>query len=172
MVGANQYWPARGVRSLAISALLALVPAWYGSVRASAVTPESAPDAAPFEPLSGYFQLVALHSGKCLDVSAASQSDLAPVVQSDCHMVDDEQWRLDQLASGYYQLTAKHSGKVLDVPGASSADGTAVVQAAATEAKNSSGCSSRWAATTTASSRATAEKRWTSRALRSRAGRP
>jgi uncharacterized protein (DUF1800 family) len=78
--------------------------------------------------LSGNYQLVARHSGKCLDVSGASPDAGAPVIQWECHNGDNQQWSLKPLSDGYYQLVARHSGMALAVAGASLDDGAPVVQ--------------------------------------------
>jgi hypothetical protein len=41
----------------------------------------------------GYQQLVARHSGKCLDVSSASNADGAALVQWTCGTGANQQWR-------------------------------------------------------------------------------
>ena len=41
----------------------------------------------------GWFNLVAHHSGKCLDVYNADTVDRAPVVQFSCHNGANQRWR-------------------------------------------------------------------------------
>ena len=50
---------------------------------------------------SGYYLLVARHSGKCLDVNGASLADLASVIQWDCHEGDNQQWSVEPAGDGY-----------------------------------------------------------------------
>ena len=73
-------------------------------------------------------QIVARHSGKCLDVSYASQAHAAPVVQGTCWNGTNQQWTPRPVAGGYYELVVRHSGKCLDVAYASLAHAAPVVQ--------------------------------------------
>ncbi|WP_367318722.1 RICIN domain-containing protein [Streptomyces sp. HUAS ZL42] len=75
-----------------------------------------------------YYNLVARHSGKCLDVSDNSAADNAIVLQYTCHSGLNQQWRLRDAGNGYVQVLAQHSGKCLDVAGASTTDGAFVNQ--------------------------------------------
>jgi uncharacterized protein (DUF1800 family) len=129
MVDGKRLSCVRAARSLTCALLV--VAAGHGKiVGAGGVIPGrfAAATSSAAEPLSGYYQLVALHSGKCLDVSGASRDDLAPAIQSGCTAGEDQQWLLEQTADGYYRITAKHSGKVLEVSGASLDDAAPVVQ--------------------------------------------
>jgi hypothetical protein len=64
---------------------------------------------------SGYYALVAKHSGKSIDVSMASTSDGAPAFQYTYKSATNQQWSLVDVGSGYYKIVARHSGKVLAV---------------------------------------------------------
>jgi hypothetical protein len=75
-----------------------------------------------------WYKLVAKHSGKCLDVSAAGTADGANVQQWSDNGTPAQQWRIDAQADGTYTLTARCSGKVLDVAGGSTANGGNVQQ--------------------------------------------
>lgn len=75
-----------------------------------------------------YYNLVARHSGKCLDVSDNSAADNTVVVQYTCNSGLNQQWRLQDAGDGYVRVLAQHSGKCLDVPGASKDAGAAVNQ--------------------------------------------
>lgn len=72
--------------------------------------------------------LMAKHSRRCVDVSGASQSSGAEVVQWRCSGADNQQFDLKRRRSGVYQLVARHSGMCLDVAGGSLEDGAQVVQ--------------------------------------------
>jgi hypothetical protein len=76
---------------------------------------------------SGYYRLVARHSGKGLGVSGASTAEGAAVLQSTAGGSAAE-WELISLGSGYYRVMNRNSGKALAVQGASTASGTPVVQ--------------------------------------------
>ena len=75
----------------------------------------------------GYSRVTALHSGKCLDVAAASTDDRAEIIQWQCHGGENQQWRVEAVTGGY-QLVARHSGKCLDVSGESTNDGGSIIQ--------------------------------------------
>jgi hypothetical protein len=67
----------------------------------------------------GYFQIVAMHSNKCLDVRRSSKDDGAIVQQYACGDpgTKNQLWRLQAVGGGAYQIIAKHSSKCLDVRG-------------------------------------------------------
>ncbi|MER7277068.1 RICIN domain-containing protein [Dactylosporangium sp. NPDC000244] len=73
-------------------------------------------------------QLVARHSGKCLDVSSGSAADGARTLQYTCGTGLNQRFTVQDLGTGYVRLVARHSGKCLDVSGASTADGATVLQ--------------------------------------------
>jgi ricin-type beta-trefoil lectin protein len=79
--------------------------------------------------------LTALHSGKCLEVSAGAVTDGAPVVQSTCNGGAHQQWRfipqtLRPLPGGDpgYQLQVAHTGMCLARARTTSADGERLQQ--------------------------------------------
>ena len=78
--------------------------------------------------LAGSYELVARHSGKCLDVSGQSTDDGAQVIQSTCNGGPSQRWTLQPTADGNFLLIASHSGKALDVRAASLKDGAHVIQ--------------------------------------------
>ena len=69
----------------------------------------------PPPPAGTYYQVIAKHSGKCLDVSAASLVNGANVQQWACNGGDNQRWKLVSMGDGYNELVAKHSGKCADV---------------------------------------------------------
>jgi len=91
-------------------------------------------------PPGDLFQLVAQHSGKCLDVNGDSPDNGAIVQQWVCGGPEklNQLWSLRPLSgatpgqggtlSGTYTLVAAHSGKCLDVSQVSTADGAAIHQ--------------------------------------------
>jgi hypothetical protein len=68
-----------------------------------------------------YYNLVARHSDKCVDVQDNSAADNGHVVQYACNGGLNQQWRLEDAGDGYYRILAQHSGKCLDVEGGSTA---------------------------------------------------
>jgi hypothetical protein len=73
-------------------------------------------------------QLVARHSGKCLDVTSNSTADGARSLQYTCGGGSNQRFTVQDLGTGYVRLVARHSGKCLDVNSGSSADGATVIQ--------------------------------------------
>jgi len=74
------------------------------------------------------YEIVAKHSGKCLDVEGARPDDGTNVQQWACGGGPNQRWRLVSVGDGYYKIVAVHSGKCLDVAGASYDDGANVIQ--------------------------------------------
>ena len=78
-------------------------------------------------------RITAKHSGKCLDVSAASRQDGAALAQYACHTGDNQRFSAESTGDGYMRIMARHSGKCLEVSGAATGDGAAVSQYACGE---------------------------------------
>jgi alpha-galactosidase len=79
--------------------------------------------------LSGYYRIMARHSGKAMVVQGASTSDGANVFQwTYGGTATNDEWLFTSLGSGYYKITARHSGKALVVQSASTTDGANVFQ--------------------------------------------
>lgn len=74
---------------------------------------EAGPISNPGANFSGYYKIIARHSGKALDVSGFSTADNAQVHQWDYFGGPNQQWLLTHVGDGYYRLTAKHSTKAL-----------------------------------------------------------
>jgi hypothetical protein len=75
-----------------------------------------------------YVELVARHSGQCLDVTGGSVANGTPVIQWPCHGGANQEWVLVPTGTGHYFATVQHSGQCLDVSGASTMPGTPVIQ--------------------------------------------
>jgi len=73
-------------------------------------------------------QLVARHSGKCLDVAGISTDPGALVQQWSCWGGPNQQWNLTPTGDASYEITSVNSGMSLDVAGISIEDGAAVIQ--------------------------------------------
>jgi len=97
----------------------------FGLVAAALVA--LAPDAAVAQLTNTPVSITAQHSGKCLDVYAASVADGAAVIQWTCHGGANQQWTLRPYLDAY-QIVASHSGKCLNVEAASTADGARAIQ--------------------------------------------
>ncbi len=74
------------------------------------------------------YQIIAVHSGKCLDVAGASMNDGANVIQYTWHGSDNQRWKVIPAGGDYYQIQSVQSNKSLDVAGASVQDGANVIQ--------------------------------------------
>lgn len=72
-------------------------------------------------------QMVAEHSGKCVDVAGISTADGVAVHQWSCHGGANQAWETVPVSGGF-MLRAKHSGKCMDVEGASTSAGARVTQ--------------------------------------------
>ncbi|MGW0820113.1 RICIN domain-containing protein [Streptomyces sp. NPDC002845] len=83
-----------------------------------------------------YYNLLARHSSKCVDVSGNSADDSAVVLQYSCNSGLNQQWRLQDAGDGYVRVLAQHSGKCLDVANNSTADGASVMQYRCTTGTN------------------------------------
>lgn len=75
-----------------------------------------------------YYEVVARHSDKCLDVFDASTQNGAKVIQWPCIGDTNQQWQIIPIGDGYYKLIARHSNRVLSVQSAGTANGALVVQ--------------------------------------------
>lgn len=75
-----------------------------------------------------YYEIVARHSGKCLDVEGESTASGARVIQFGCGGWPNQQWQVVSVGGGYYKIVARHSGKVLDVQWAGLDNGVPVWQ--------------------------------------------
>jgi hypothetical protein len=75
-----------------------------------------------------YYEIVARHSGKCLDVEGGSTAAGALVKQYTCGGWTNQQWQVVSVGGGYYKIVARHSGKVLDVQWAGLDNGVPVWQ--------------------------------------------
>jgi aryl-phospho-beta-D-glucosidase BglC (GH1 family) len=80
---------------------------------------------------SAWYVLESRHSGKVLDVSGASSSDGASMIQWSRSGNANQQWRFVEAGDGFYQLRARHSGKVVGIAQGSTANGADVVQVTA-----------------------------------------
>src|SRR4051812_18723677 len=75
------------------------------------------------------YNLVAKHSGKCIDIQQGSPSNGAAAIQWDCNSAyANQKFQLRSAGTGLYQLVATHSGKCLDVYQAISTNGGTLVQ--------------------------------------------
>ncbi len=80
------------------------------------------------DPEAQYFEIVARHTGKCLDVSGESLDAGALVIQWTCGGWFNQHWEIIDVGGGYFKIVARHSGKVLDVQWGGTTNGTPVWQ--------------------------------------------
>jgi GH35 family endo-1,4-beta-xylanase len=76
----------------------------------------------------GYHKVIAVCSGKGLDVSGVSCRDGALLQQWAYGGGDNQLWKFEKQSNGAYKISARHSGKALDVSGVSQVDGALVQQ--------------------------------------------
>jgi hypothetical protein len=77
------------------------------------------------------YRLIAKHSGKCMDVTAYSNADGAPIEQSTCRTpieAFNQSFYLEPMGGSYYELISRNSRKCLDVTGASTSAGALLQQ--------------------------------------------
>jgi hypothetical protein len=78
------------------------------------------PTPTPGSGFSGYYKLIARHSGKAVVVQSASTADGANVFQwTYGGTATNDEWQLVDLGTGYFRIVNRNSGKVMEVAGAS-----------------------------------------------------
>src|SRR5687768_6004307 len=75
-----------------------------------------------------WYQIVARHSGKALDINGASTADGAAVIQWAAGTGLHQQFQFVDSGGGFYRLRVRHSGKVVEVQAGSTANGATVRQ--------------------------------------------
>jgi len=75
-----------------------------------------------------YYEIVARHSGKCVDIDGGSTASGAMAIQFSCGGWPNQQFQIIPVGGGYYKIVARHSGKVLDVQWGATTNGTPVWQ--------------------------------------------
>jgi hypothetical protein len=75
-----------------------------------------------------YYEIVARHSGKCLDIAGGSTATGAMLTQWTCGGFPNQHFRIVSIGGGYNKIVARHSGKVLDVQWGSLDNGAPVWQ--------------------------------------------
>lgn len=77
---------------------------------------------------NGRYTVVAVHSGKCVDVAWAGLQDGANIQQTGCNGNTAQVFDVIDTGEGWYKLTNINSGKVMDVAGNSTVEGANVQQ--------------------------------------------
>ena len=75
-----------------------------------------------------YYHIVNRNSGLVMDVSGASLSAGADIIQWPDNSGYNQEWSLVPTGDGYYDLVNRSSGQLADVSGASTTEGTDVIQ--------------------------------------------
>ena len=97
-----------------------------GATATPTPTPTPTPASGGF---SGYYRVMARHSGKAMVVQSASTANAANVFQwSYGGATANDEWEIRAIDSGYYRLINRHSGKDLNVSGVSTANGGDIIQ--------------------------------------------
>ncbi|WP_226646808.1 PA14 domain-containing protein [Microbulbifer variabilis] len=76
----------------------------------------------------GTYVIVNAASDRCADVTGASNSNGADIIQWDCHGNNNQRWQVTQVSDGLYTLTVLHSNKLMTVEAANDAEGANVYQ--------------------------------------------
>jgi hypothetical protein len=76
----------------------------------------------------GDYVIKSVHSGKCLDIAAASTADGARVQQWDCNGTGAQRFRVVAVGGGFQRITNILSDKSFDVASLSTADGAPIQQ--------------------------------------------
>jgi hypothetical protein len=74
------------------------------------------------------YEILARHSGKCLNVEGESMASGSRVVQFGCGGWTNQQFQVVPVGGGYYKIVLRHSRKVLDVQWGALDNGTPVWQ--------------------------------------------
>ena len=98
--------------------------------RTATPTPTPSPTPTPTPGgFSGYYKILARHSGKAIVVQGASTANGGDVLQwTYGGAAANDEWQFVAVGTGYYRIVNRHSGKVLNVSGASTANGANVDQ--------------------------------------------
>jgi hypothetical protein len=92
-------------------------------------TPTPSPTPTPGGGFSGYYKLIARHSGKAVVVLGASTTNGADVIQyAYGGTATNDEWQFSDLGGGYYRLLNRNSGQALNVKGGATVDGGDVIQ--------------------------------------------
>lgn len=76
----------------------------------------------------GTYQLMAVHSGKAMDVDRFSMEDGVILQQYTWNGGDNQRWQFTYLNNGYYKITAVHSGKAITTTHILPSDGGQIIQ--------------------------------------------
>lgn len=94
---------------------------------APAPTPVPAPNPSPGIDASAYYEIIATHSGKPLDVPGLALTPVA-ILQWDLNGGLNQQWQFVPVENGYYKIVSRNSGKVLDIGGGVTSNGGLLIQ--------------------------------------------
>lgn len=61
-----------------------------------------------------WYNIIAKHSGQCLDVQFGSRADGAKLIQYYCHFGDNQTFRFEPRGDGYYRIITGNAGKCVD----------------------------------------------------------
>ncbi|GAA3438974.1 RICIN domain-containing protein [Kutzneria kofuensis] len=102
-------WRAGATLAIALLSILVLGPT--GIANAGAVSPA--------QPSAGWFEIVNVNSGKCLDVRTETglYSNGAHIQQYSCGDAAGQKWWVWDVGNGYYKISNEASGKCLNVVG-------------------------------------------------------
>ncbi|MEV6942517.1 RICIN domain-containing protein [Streptomyces sp. NPDC051172] len=82
----------------------------------------------PFPAKNAFYKVLNKGSGKAADVSGASSTAGANVIQWNDTGAQNQDWRFVAVGDGSYEIVNQNSGQLMDVTSASTADGATVIQ--------------------------------------------
>jgi hypothetical protein len=92
-------------------------------------TPSATPTPTPSGGFSGYYRIMARHSGKAVAVQSTSTANSVNVVQLTYGgAATNDEWRFVSISGGYYRVVNRNSSKDLVVQSASTAEGANIFQ--------------------------------------------
>jgi hypothetical protein len=93
---------------------------FYQIMKAAKATPDAIPN--------GRYSIVSVHSGKCVDVAAASTADGANIQQYQCNGTGAQKFDVANMGNGVLRILNANSGKAIDVAAAALNDGANIQQ--------------------------------------------
>lgn len=100
----------------------------YYRIFASAKSSTPTPTPTPADLANGRYRMVAVHSGKCIDVAGAGTADGVNIQQYSCNGTDAQAFDVVNMGSGWYRLKNVNSGKAMDVAANATNDGANIHQ--------------------------------------------
>src|SRR3954470_12736186 len=108
---------SKATRRLLLATVALIVP---GALVGLAALPSSA---ATTPVADGVYQLASGASGKCADVTGASTTNSAPLIQTACATPTSQQWKAQAQTASQFNLANGNSTRCIDVPSGTTTSG-------------------------------------------------